>query len=492
MQIPAVDDLCQTPQQLRAWVEAHLQLRMPQKPVCPHHQSPLAYLWHAYHEPAGDAVVWAPRGGGKTSLGAAATLLDLLHKPGCQVRILGGSLEQSLRMWEHLEPMLQRLAPDAMNGRERARRITLATGSGAAVLTQSQRAVRGLRVQKLRCDEVELFKPDVWAAAQLATRSRSAEECERLAAKALEEQEVGRYAGGIRCAVEALSTLHQPFGLMQEILDSAQARGVPIFRWCLLDVLERCPAERECKSCGLREECGGRLRRAQGGFFSIEDAVAMKGRVSAATWEAEMLCLRPSTSLSVFPEFDPDRHIAEEPPWQREWSQLPPLAAYSIDFGYAAPFVCLLVQFDEKKRLFVADEHVRSHLTVEKQLIAIQAKGWPWPAFVACDGAGVASNDQTAHSNTQLCRSVWPQVRTEKAGINTGLDSIRADLSPALGEARLCIHPRCVNLIRSLRTYRYSRPHDEKPLKDGVADHAVDALRYFYANRSGGARSRVC
>ena len=43
--------------------------------------------------------------------------------------------------------------------------------SPAGVLAQSQRSVRGLRVQKLRCDEVELFDPAVWEAAQLTTRS---------------------------------------------------------------------------------------------------------------------------------------------------------------------------------------------------------------------------------------------------------------------------------------------------------------------------------
>ena len=35
------------------------------------------------------------------------------------------------------------------------------------MLAQSQRAVRGLRVQKLRCDEVEMFNPSIWEAAQL-------------------------------------------------------------------------------------------------------------------------------------------------------------------------------------------------------------------------------------------------------------------------------------------------------------------------------------
>src|SRR5437667_9578824 len=147
---------------------------MPQAPVCAGHCAPFEYLCRAYFEPAEDLLVWAPRGGGKTRLAALATLLDLLHKPGCSVRILGGSLEQSLRMWEHLFPDLTRLVEPMLNSCAKAtRRISLTNGSGAAVLTQSEYAVRGIRVQKLRCDEVELFKPHIWEAAQLVTRSIS-------------------------------------------------------------------------------------------------------------------------------------------------------------------------------------------------------------------------------------------------------------------------------------------------------------------------------
>src|SRR5687768_7911314 len=85
-------------------------LTFPTQNVCPHHNTPFDYLRHAFFEPASDVVVWAPRGGGKTRLGALATLLDLLLKPNCQVRILGGSLHQSLLMWNHLWPDIQRLS----------------------------------------------------------------------------------------------------------------------------------------------------------------------------------------------------------------------------------------------------------------------------------------------------------------------------------------------------------------------------------------------
>ena len=164
---------CRTPGELHAWVSGALLMNVPRKGVCVGHVGPFEYLKRAYFEPGADLVVWAPRGGGKTRLGAAATLLDLLHKPGCEVRILGGSLEQSLKMWEHLWPDVVRFVEGRLVGGDATgRRVKLGNGSGVAVLTQSERAVRGLRVQKLRCDEVELFEPEVWEAAQLVTKSK--------------------------------------------------------------------------------------------------------------------------------------------------------------------------------------------------------------------------------------------------------------------------------------------------------------------------------
>src|SRR4051812_36956599 len=165
---------CSTPDQLHAWVRLYTGLHLPRVAVCGGHAAPFEYVRRAYFEPATDLVVWAPRGGGKTRLAALCTLLDLLHKPGCTVRILGGSLDQSLRLWEHLMPDLLRLVPNLLDGKPRSsRRVALKGGAGAAVLTQSQRAVRGLRVQKLRCDEVELFDPRIWEAAQLVTKTKS-------------------------------------------------------------------------------------------------------------------------------------------------------------------------------------------------------------------------------------------------------------------------------------------------------------------------------
>lgn len=454
---------CSSPAELRRWLDQHLDLRLPAHPVCRDHQSPFDYLTSAYFEPARDLVVWAPRGGGKTRLGAVATLLDLLHKPGCSVRILGGSLEQSYKMWEHLLPDVQRLAGEQLKTRGNSRRFKLENGSEASVLTQSERAVRGVRVQKIRCDEVELFRPEVWEAAQLVTRSRAVE---------------GRPDREIRGSIEAFSTWHRVGGLMQRIIDAPQPRNTTIIKWCLLEVLQRCPPERACNTCPLWDECGGVAKERCDGFVTIDDAIGMKQRVSREVWEAEMLCKRPSRRNAVFGGFDGDTHIRAQIPDVIESAEM----WLAIDFGFVNPFVCLwIAQFDEVA--FVLDEYVQQQRTMDEHLAQIKARPWGRVRKIACDPAGAGRNEQTAVSNIQMLRAAGYTVRHRRSLIVEGVEQVRAALQPAAGLPRLFVHPRCKRLIDALRNYRYADTGSELPLKDGTHDHLIDALRYFFVNR---------
>ena len=120
-------------EELHAWVKRFCGIDVPMKPVCAGHDAPIEYLWSAFDEPAQDVVVWAPRGGGKTKLGAVATLLDLVHKKGCSIRILGGSLEQSMKMWEHLCEDLERAIEDGnLDCELKAYRARASKGGGTA------------------------------------------------------------------------------------------------------------------------------------------------------------------------------------------------------------------------------------------------------------------------------------------------------------------------------------------------------------------------
>lgn len=178
-----------TPAELASFLLEHLDLTIPDAPLIPTNAAPFDYICHAFFEPSmratltphdasltaspttpptspRDCVVWANRGGGKTFLGALATLLDLVFKPGIEIRILAGSREQAQRMHSHLRRFLLRpsFAP-LVAGRSTDSRVTMANGSRVEVLAQSDASIRGTRVQKLRCDEVDLFKPEFWEAA---------------------------------------------------------------------------------------------------------------------------------------------------------------------------------------------------------------------------------------------------------------------------------------------------------------------------------------
>lgn len=149
---------------IKHYVKVYLGVDIPGEKICEGHNSPMEYLWHSYFSDFAtkrltnsDAIVWANRGGGKTELAAIATLLDCVFKPRCQVRILSGSGEQAGRMYEYLTGFLRNGFEEFLAGPIRKTKCRFANGSAVEVLTQSQRSVRGQHIQKLRCDEVELF-----------------------------------------------------------------------------------------------------------------------------------------------------------------------------------------------------------------------------------------------------------------------------------------------------------------------------------------------
>lgn len=469
------------PDELHRFVSKVLGLHIPRRSMLPGHAAPFDYLQHAFFEGRGslvsssdssrsDAVVWANRGGGKTMLGALATLLDLLFKPGIQVRILGGSFEQSTRMFSHLRRLLDRPALQPMLAEEPTqRRVVLLTQSSAEVLSQSQRSVRGLRVHKLRCDEVEEFDPEVWDAAQMVTRSHT---CGDIA---------------VNGAIEALSTMHRPFGLMTRIVHKAQDARTPVFRWSAFDVIERCPPERECQPCPLWDDCQGRAKLADG-YIRIDDLIAQKLRSSDETWQSEMLCLQPRRSECVYPMFSVQRHVRSTGyEGKGQW-------VAGMDFGLRSPLVMVLARLEPGNEpaadrvLHVVDVYHARGLTIDEHLNAVQRRRWPGFAWVGVDPAGAQRNSQTGKTDIAVLQARGWTVRHRRSAIRDGVERIRRRLD----RGTLCIDPRCTELIQSLTLYHFDLEHPQRdlPVKDGP-DHACDALRYLVVNLECGEQGVV-
>lgn len=516
-----------TPDELHALLRGSFDITIPRAPLAEGHQAPFDYICHAFFEeppapPGGaagvcpprghavraagprDCVVWANRGGGKTFLGAVATMLDLAFKPGIAVRILGGSLEQSRRMHAHLAALFDHpLLGEMLEGRITRTSVRLANGSACELLAQSQTSVRGTRVQKLRCDEVELFDPEVWEAAQLTTRSRQCGEV------------------FVRGAIECLSTMHRPYGIMFNIVKEAAAGQRTLFKWSVLDVLGPCGDEHAClhdteppdaagdldraPACPLYRDCRGRAKHRDSaggppGHLSVEDAVTQLRRVGEETWRSEMLCLHPRRTDTVVPEFAPGVHVVSDLPPALEracaarggaaversdgaHADSPWLTIAGMDFGYRSPTVVLRALVDGEGVIWVVEERVATGKLLQTHIDWLRSRTLtPPPDWVGVDPAGLQRQEQTGASNIDQMRRAGLTVRHRRAGLAAGLTALRSRLAPASGPARLLVHERCQRLIESLQRYRYSEGGESLvPVKDGH-DHAVDALRYMVLN----------
>ena len=499
-----------TREDLRNYIKVFLDIDVPDRRICPGHSSPMDYLWHSFsidngllmkddspasvgretpsnsppaapnhpssinNHQSGDSIVWANRAGGKTELAAVATLLDAVFKPNCQIRILGGSGEQSGRMFEYLVAFMRRGFEESLAGQILKGKCRFANGSVVEVLTQSPTSVRGTHVQKLRCDEVELFDEDVFAAAKFTTLSTDT--C------------VG--------AMELISTMHRPYGIMQREVAAARETGVPVFQWCLWETIERC-TDRECSRCPLWPDCRGKAKQTAG-YLKIDDCIAQMRRSSRAAWESEVLCLRPSLENIVFSEFDPATHV-------RPVDYDPNLPLYrTLDFGFVNPFVCLWVQVapgpegrtDQSGVVRVIDEYVRSRATIDVHAKELKART-PCPeeqvAATYCDPAGAGASDITGTSVVRELRSLGIAVKYRPSGILEGIELIRRAIRSGDGTSTLVVSPRCPRLIEALQCYHYPdnarAAAGELPLKDGVYDHPIDALRYFFIHTKQNTRT---
>ena len=466
--------------ELRWFISQQMGLAVPDRPACPAHGSPWEYVTEAFFSPQ-DHLVWANRGGGKSMMASLLTCLEAVFEPGGDTILLGGSLDQSERVGDYVRGLLESLDVTDRKGSTR-RRIQLTNGSAILVLPQSETAVRGAHVKRIRCDEVELFTPGVWRAVQFCTTG-------------------GDEGPG---TLDVLSTAHVSGGLMERLVDSARRgerpagptpaagrrMGFRLTKWCLWEVIKNCAPDRPCKDCPLAEDCRGRARQA-GGFFRIDDAIAIKARSSRAAWEAEMLCRGARREYLVFGEFNPDVHVGRVefcPDWP---------TYRAIDFGYAEPLVCLWIQVSPGGAVHVIDEYVRARRPLAQHAGEILRRDPPQAKVTATyvDPAGRARESTSGAACTELLAAAGISCSCQASTIAEGLELIRAALAPAAGEPTLKIDPCCRDLIRAFQTYHYPAPAPrsnrqlDAPVKDGP-DHCVDALRYFFINRMR-PRSRV-
>jgi len=206
-----------------------------------------------------------------------------------------------------------------------------------------------------------------------------------------------------------------------------------------------------------------------------------------ASWESD--------SLRVYEDFSPELHVLDEP-WQirDNWP-----IYIGIDFGWTHPSAIIWAQLSPDGRWFVFDELVEQHLRLETiagailgDTVSIQSRSFrarvPYSRVerVISGAEGLQSRQEAGGESALSALSAMgiTRVAISRSGILSGINAVRAKLLTAESEIRLRFDPRCRRVIDDIAGYGYQQddggaPAGELPLKDGIHDHSMDALRYM-------------
>jgi hypothetical protein len=346
-------------------------------------------------------------------------------------------------------------------------------GSEVSILAASPTSVRGPHVPSLKLDEVDEIDPDI-----------------RQSAIGMAMAKKGR-----RSTITMTSTWHRLGGPMSELVDQAVGGAFPFYRFCLFEVLERCPESRSgpelenCPACPLMAWChegiaeaGSPKAKRSAGHYTIDSAVQKITATSLKTFEADYLCLGPRADGLWFKAFGA-KHVSES----AGFDPLLPVHL-SIDSGVFTGAVAFQVRPSAVGVLpsvsvfweYLA-ENVAARIAAGALLAGIGARRGS-RFRVSTDSAGGSRNPvgPTVISEYEQAglRSIerWPV-----GSVADSLATLEALIDPADGLVRLQIHPSCRRTIEALQNYRRAKrggqwqdyPEDpQHPHED-----LVDALR---------------
>lgn len=252
----------ETRDELHRLVTAMFGVTIPRHKVCADHCAPFDAFADAYfgvHHATGTPMfmsVWhASRGLAGKSFMMSILGLTLSYVRGYDLSLLGGSLAQSTNVHEYMRnAMNYKNLPLDLVIDETSSRIRLANRGQVKPLTASQKTVRGPHPSGLLLDEIDEMD---WLIYQAA-----------LGQPMKQDNWLGQKLPEI---VVASSTWQHPDGTMAKVLDEAEQKGTPVYKWCHLDTAN-----------------------AIDGWLDNDSIERKKASVTKATWEAEYELGEPS------------------------------------------------------------------------------------------------------------------------------------------------------------------------------------------------------
>jgi hypothetical protein len=269
---------------------------------------------------------------------------------------------------------------------------------------------------------------------------------------------------------------------MVQLMARYRQAGIPIFSWCLWEIIEPC-RDRQCSNCDLSHYCGGRAKdKPKGsGYYKIDKAIQVLNQsLSAEAFEVEMLLESPRPMNAMLVEF------SDRPPWVRNIGYNPSFQTYrTFDWGQteAHKFVCLWLQYSEQmNKVFVIDELVlygyRPTRLAELVLERERKMGYANIFSSYGDPSGAAFINEFEALG----------IRVQTQGLGTQKKARLQNLKNwcELDEKKepfLIINRKCDMLRASMITY--NEDHFNK-VRGAKGDDPVDSLLYFVAGFSQG------
>lgn len=224
-------------------------------------------------------------------------------------------------------------------------------------------------------------------------------------------------------------------------------------------------------------------------LISDEEIEQAKDQLSELDFRQEYLAEFITKAGMVYDDFSDDNII-------QGYRLQPNIEDYylGIDFGFANPSAVLfiavrrdngqVIQFDEIYQARTGIEQLSNMIKDKCRMYGININR------CYTDPAGNAEELSSGISPVDYLRREGFTVENKGSEISPGLALVRSYIKNMRGIRKFSITDNCVETIRSLYGYTYapmSKERDalikEEPLKDGLHDHACDALRYFFVNR---------
>lgn len=478
----------QNDRELWWFIKTVLGVRIPFRAVCEHHQAPFEWLADVFFERETDTLVRASRDSGKTFMFALLDLLDAHFKPGCGIAHVGSTLKQSGDGYDYLSGRADKAGQDGLARRKpmgdylASEPIMSATvwnnGSKVQILTGgSDKSVSGPHPNKLHVDEADHWGRATLDTALLMPRSRPEK--------------------GLKAGVHIASSQYYNFGLMSELIENADDRGLRLYQWCMLDVMTACPHCPDGREvCPLYEWynpytnqmeplCSGRGALSDG-HLPYKDACSKFRRVDPETAALQLLLVGGNRNGLVYSLF--------------------------IDEAYPAGHIRELPEGPLPDWRFVAGVDLRTHSVIEAVAFAPNGDAYIFDEW-SSEKSRPSDTRQAAYDmrlkwwnergiNIEVFWpdpsqpdeiADWPQLAgvpalpAPRRKVMYGVRMIRDGLRNTQGEITLFVSQRCERLrLEWGKLYHLEKDratgkfNPDKPAKED--DHASDAARYGLAS----------